>query len=164
MPFGAFGGRADVMALFDPRSGPLAHSGTFNNNVLTMAAGHAGLTRLFPPEAAGAPGGARRGDARRGSMRRCVKEGVALQFTGHGFGDERPLRGGEVRSGRKIWQQSTARLRQLFFFHLLREGIYASPRGFIVLSLPLADADIDRYVAAIGSFIGEYRALLPGAR
>jgi len=38
MPFGAFGGRADIMALFDPRSGPLAHSGTFNNNVVTMAA------------------------------------------------------------------------------------------------------------------------------
>jgi glutamate-1-semialdehyde 2,1-aminomutase len=55
------------------------------------------------------------------------------------------------------------RLRQLLFFHLLSQGIYASPRGFVVLSLPLPDADIDRFVAAIGSFIGEYRALLPNA-
>lgn len=53
MSFGAFGGRADVMALFDPRTGRLSHSGTFNNNVMTMAAGYAGLTQLFPPEAAG---------------------------------------------------------------------------------------------------------------
>ena len=33
--FGAFGGRADVMALFDPaRPGALPHAGTFNNNVV----------------------------------------------------------------------------------------------------------------------------------
>jgi glutamate-1-semialdehyde 2,1-aminomutase len=32
-----------------------------------------------------------------------------------------------------------------------------------VLSLPLTDADIDRFVAAIGGFIGTYRALLPSA-
>src|SRR5438094_256005 len=43
--FGAFGGRADVMALFDPtRPGALPHAGTFNNKVVSMAAGHAGLT------------------------------------------------------------------------------------------------------------------------
>lgn len=46
MTFGAFGGRKDIMALFDPRAGLLAHSGTFNNNVVTMAAGIAGLDIL----------------------------------------------------------------------------------------------------------------------
>jgi glutamate-1-semialdehyde 2,1-aminomutase len=55
------------------------------------------------------------------------------------------------------------RLRQLLFFHLLEQGIYASPRGFIVLSLPLSDTDIDRFAAAVGRFIGEYRTLLPSA-
>ncbi|HTH04292.1 MAG TPA: aminotransferase class III-fold pyridoxal phosphate-dependent enzyme, partial [Ilumatobacteraceae bacterium] len=36
MTFGAFGGRADVMAAFDPaRGGTLTHGGTFNNNVVT---------------------------------------------------------------------------------------------------------------------------------
>ena len=40
MSFGAFGGRHDVMAQFDPRvAGALAHAGTFNNNVVTMSAG-----------------------------------------------------------------------------------------------------------------------------
>ena len=51
--FGAFGGRADVMGLFDPgRPGALPHAGTFNNNVISMAAGHAGLTQVYTPEAA----------------------------------------------------------------------------------------------------------------
>jgi glutamate-1-semialdehyde 2,1-aminomutase len=53
MSFGAFGGRADLMDLFDPRRGRvLPHPGTFNNNVMTMAAGIAGLTRIYTPEIA----------------------------------------------------------------------------------------------------------------
>ena len=45
---GAFGGHAELMARFDPaRPDPLPHAGTFNNAVLTMAAGLAGLTRVY---------------------------------------------------------------------------------------------------------------------
>src|SRR5690606_37765458 len=37
--FGAFGGRSDLMARLDPRQpNAFTHSGTYNNNVLTMAA------------------------------------------------------------------------------------------------------------------------------
>lgn len=42
LPFGAFGGRAEIMAQFDPQSRTstkLFHSGTFNNNIFTMSAG-----------------------------------------------------------------------------------------------------------------------------
>ena len=46
MSFGAFGGRKDIMGMFDPRNGQLAHAGTFNNNVVSMAAGVAGCTIL----------------------------------------------------------------------------------------------------------------------
>ena len=42
MSFGAFGGRKEIMGMFDPRIGSLAHAGTFNNNVVSMAAGVAG--------------------------------------------------------------------------------------------------------------------------
>lgn len=43
MTFGAFGDRKKVMTMFDPRDGLLAHSGTFNNNIITMAAGCTGI-------------------------------------------------------------------------------------------------------------------------
>jgi glutamate-1-semialdehyde 2,1-aminomutase len=159
MSFGAFGGRADVMAQFDPRTGALAHSGTFNNNVMTMAAGQAGLTQLFTPEAAGAL--AERGEAMRARLNALgAKEGVALQFTGVGSLMNAHFLQGEVRRVADL-AAVDGRLRQLLFFHLLNAGIYTSPRGFVVLSLPLGDADIERYVAAIGGFIAEYRALLP---
>ena len=64
MSFGAFGGRADIMDLFDPRRpDALPHAGTFNNNVLTMSAGLAGLTEVYTPDAARALNA--RGDALR---------------------------------------------------------------------------------------------------
>jgi len=48
MSFGAFGGRRDIMELFDPtKPDSLPHAGTFNNNVLTMAAGVAGYGVAF---------------------------------------------------------------------------------------------------------------------
>ena len=49
-PVGAFGGREDVMALYDPtENGPtLSHAGTFNGNPLTMAAGVVVMEELTP--------------------------------------------------------------------------------------------------------------------
>jgi glutamate-1-semialdehyde 2,1-aminomutase len=43
MSFGGFGGRAEVMRIFDPASPEaLPHAGTFNNNTLTLCAGYRG--------------------------------------------------------------------------------------------------------------------------
>ena len=51
LPVGAFGGRADVMEIFDPRSPRhLHHSGTFNGNLMTMAAGCVTLDLLTQRE------------------------------------------------------------------------------------------------------------------
>src|SRR3712207_5539105 len=47
LPVGAFGGREEVMRVFDPRlPGHLHHSGTFNGNLMTMAAGRVALDLL----------------------------------------------------------------------------------------------------------------------
>jgi len=47
LPVGAVGGRADVMAVFDPRGGAaVPHGGTFNANPVTMAAGLASMQLL----------------------------------------------------------------------------------------------------------------------
>ena len=50
MPVGAFGGRRDIMALYDPtRDGSIIpHAGTFNANPMTMVAGEAVLGHLTP--------------------------------------------------------------------------------------------------------------------
>ena len=47
MPVGAWGGRKDLMSLFDPGEGPVvSHAGTFNANPMTMVAGEATLEQL----------------------------------------------------------------------------------------------------------------------
>ncbi|MBA2382617.1 MAG: aspartate aminotransferase family protein, partial [Chloroflexi bacterium] len=48
-PLAAFGGRADVMAIFDARrDGAVSHGGTFNGNPVAAAAGLATLRELTP--------------------------------------------------------------------------------------------------------------------
>ncbi|MEP7347100.1 MAG: aspartate aminotransferase family protein, partial [Gemmatimonadaceae bacterium] len=118
MSFGAFGGREDVMALFDPRrAGALPHAGTFNNNVLTMSAGIVAMGRLFPPEAARRLSA--RGDALRERLNDCCRTaGIRLQFTGLGslmsfHACDTPLRNIDDVAG------SDPRIKDLYFHHLL---------------------------------------------
>jgi glutamate-1-semialdehyde 2,1-aminomutase len=49
-PVGAFGGRADIMAAFDPSlPGPrISHGGTYNGNPVTMIAGYEAMAMLTP--------------------------------------------------------------------------------------------------------------------
>ena len=50
LPLGAFGGRQDIMALFDPSHGPpiIPHPGSYNANPVSLAAGLATLELLTP--------------------------------------------------------------------------------------------------------------------
>jgi glutamate-1-semialdehyde 2,1-aminomutase len=160
MSFGAFGGRADLMALFDPRTpGHLGHAGTFNNNVLTMSAGIAGLSRIYTPEVAEALNAS--GDALRERLNAtCRAHGAAMQFTGLGslmnlHGTDRPIsQVDDVPASERI-------VKDLFFFHMLEHGFYLARRGFIVLSLPLSDADLERFHAAFEAFLERFGKDLP---
>jgi glutamate-1-semialdehyde 2,1-aminomutase len=49
MPVGAFGGRRDLMAQYDPTAGGrIGHAGTFNANPMTLVAGEAVMQALTP--------------------------------------------------------------------------------------------------------------------
>ena len=85
MSFGAFGGRRDIMELFDPtKPDHLPHAGTFNNNALTMAAGVGGLRRGLHARGGQGAERPRREDPR--AAQRDLPEGekVAFQFSGIG--------------------------------------------------------------------------------
>ena len=160
MSFGAFGGRAEVMAQFDPRTpGHLGHAGTFNNNVLTMSAGIAGLSRVYTPEVAQSLNA--RGDALRERLNAsCRAHGLALQFTGLGSLMNLHGTGVAIRNVDDI-PAAEGIVKDLFFFHMLEQGFYLARRGFIVLSLPLTDADLERFHAAVESFLTRFGEGLP---
>ncbi len=161
MSFGAFGGRADVMDLFDPRrADALPHAGTFNNNVLTMAAGLAGLTEVYTADAARALNA--RGDALRQRLNAIAGErGVAMQFTGSGSMMAVHFRAGPIRSAADA-EKGDQKLKELFFFDLLAQGLWIARRGMIILSLPLGDAECDRLAAAVEEFVETREPLLAG--
>lgn len=160
MSFGAFGGRSDVMALFDPRTpGHLGHAGTFNNNVLTMSAGIAGLSRIYTPEVAKALNA--RGEALRERLNATARvHGAAIQFTG--LGSLMNLHGTDKAINHVDDVPASERIvKDLFFFHMLEHGFYLARRGFIVLSLPLSDSDLERFHTAFEAFLERFSEGLP---
>ncbi len=159
MSFGAFGGRAELMARFDPRRpDAFPHAGTFNNNVLTMTAGCAVLRDIYTPQVA--EDFNRRGDALRQRLNAVVEaQGVNLQFTGLGsmmtlHPHRHPVR---CPADAKLGAPG---LIELFFFDLLEAGIYMARRGMINLSLPHTNSDCDQLVEAVEEFCINRRSLL----
>jgi glutamate-1-semialdehyde 2,1-aminomutase len=157
--FGAFGGRADVMARFDPRRpDALPHAGTFNNNVLSMAAGLAGLRDVYTRAEA------QRLDARGDALRAALNDvfadaGADLQCTGVGsllniHPTARPIRRVDDLVG------ADGRRRDLLFFDLLDRGLYIARRGFIALSLPFGDEHVGELIGAAEDFVERRRDLL----
>jgi len=161
MSFGAFGGRAEMMDLFDPRrADALPHAGTFNNNVLTMQAGLVGLTEVYTQDAALALNA--RGDALRQRLNAIAAgRGVAMQFTGIGSMMAVHFRVGPIRSAADA-EQGDQKLKELFFFDMLAQGIWVARRGMLILSLPLGDAECDRLAAAVEGFVDIREPLLAG--
>jgi len=155
---GAFGGRAAIMQYFDARQpGSFAHAGTFNNNVLTLSAGIAGMS-LYTPDVALQHNV--RGDRLRHRLNDIVKrQRIAMQFTGIGSMLNVHMCSGPIHN-----PADTARankdLADLFFFELLAKGFWLARRGMIVLSLTNTDADCDQLSAAVESFVDQYRSLL----
>ena len=148
LPVGAFGGRADVMAAYDPRKGGprISQGGTFNANPATMAAGVATLDALTPDAYArlDALGERLRGGVSRllaATRRRGQVTGAGSLFCLHWTSE----RLSDYRSSRP--RDSEAPLR--VFLGLLNEGILLTQRGLGACSLAMTDEDIDRFVNAL---------------
>jgi glutamate-1-semialdehyde 2,1-aminomutase len=161
MSFGAFGGRADIMGRFDPsRSDAFPHSGTYNNNVLTMAAGVAGLSKVFTPAAADTlTATGERFKARLNAVGERL--GVPVQVTGVGsilcmHFQRQPIRQPDDTL------HTPAAARALFHLEMLARGFYVARRGFIALSLPLTGPDYDAFAAAFEDFLGACGPALAG--
>jgi glutamate-1-semialdehyde 2,1-aminomutase len=148
LPVGAFGGRRDVMAFYDPRKGGarISQGGTFNANPVTMAAGVATLNALTPEaytrlEALG--------DRLRGGITRLFTNtrrkgqvtGVGslfwLHWTTETLTDYRSTKPKDTEMATRV------------FMGMLNEGILMTQRGLGACSLAMSDDDVDRFVNAL---------------
>jgi glutamate-1-semialdehyde 2,1-aminomutase len=158
MSFGAFGGRADIMGQFDPRRpDALPHAGTFNNNVLSMAAGVAAMTEIYTPDVADAHNA--RGDALRERLNGLIeRHGAPMQVTGLGtmmtvhFTRRAIACPADAKTGDE-------RLKELFFLDLVAGGIWLARRGMMTVSLPLTADDLDRLAVVVEEFLVSRKSL-----
>ena len=159
LTFGAFGGRADLMARFDPRRpDAFVHAGTFNNNALSMAAGIAGLRDVLTPEAS------RRinadGDRLRARLNGLLAaRGAPGTVTGFGSMMMVQLADGPYRHARDS-ARVPAEARALCQLEMIAQGIYVSRRNMFNLSLPMGEAEFDRIAGAFDAFLAEHAAVL----
>jgi glutamate-1-semialdehyde 2,1-aminomutase len=158
MTFGAFGGRRELMARYDPSSpDAVPHAGTFNNNVLSMAAGYAGLSQLFTAEVVEAL--FRRGEELRADLNALsVEAGATLRWTGMGSLLTAHFQTEPIRAARDI--RPAPELRELFHLDMLERGYYLARRGMIALSLEIGDEECRSFRSAVAEFLTQRHALL----
>ncbi|MCJ1472183.1 hypothetical protein MMC13_000830 [Lambiella insularis] len=176
MSFGAFGGRRDVMEMFDPRTGNLRHAGTFNNNVVSMAAGCAGCRILDENKI-----------DRLNDMGERFRHSVEVVLFKHGLGEATTkhssssdyANGGQVSSSdvktarMEMWISGIGSIlvihfggtgkdlfQVLFFHHMLQESIYLAQRVFMALSIEITIQDIEHFVLALERFVMKYKSLI----
>ncbi len=139
MTFGAFGGRREFLAAFDPnQGGALTQAGTFNNNIVSMSAAVAALTHELNPEQVAAVNDL--GDDLRDHLNHTFTladapmsaTGVGSMVCIHAVDD---------------------RLVELLFHAALHDGLYIAPRGFMALSMAITAENCDALIASISDFL-----------
>jgi glutamate-1-semialdehyde 2,1-aminomutase len=159
LPSGAFGGRRDIMARYDPAvEGCFKHAGTFNNNPCTLAAGHAGLTQVYTAQRA------RDFQAQYEALRTELNDvlraqDMPMQFTGRGSLFTAHFARGAIRRPSDIPPVSR-KLGALFHMECLGQGVALASRGDVFASLPAEERHRDALRHALRHFVTTHGALV----
>jgi glutamate-1-semialdehyde 2,1-aminomutase len=155
LPFGAFGGRQDIMDVFNPLTpGALAHSGTFQNNTLMLHAGYAGLSGVYTPEVV------RSLNAQGDDLRRRLQQifaGTKFCVTGQGsliclHATKTKLSPEQITCRDDVAAVEETDLKELFWLELVNAGFWMQNRGSITLNIVTPASVIDAFVAAVERF------------
>ena len=146
IPIGAFGGREDIMKMYDPLVKTMYHSGTFNGNAISMAAGIAALEDYEDPQVTHVN---RLGSLFREECNRAFSR-VGLDIWVNGIGSLSNI----IFSNQKITEYrgiatSHEEFNVMMGLALINKGIFMAPRGMFCTSTPMGEDEIHRAVAAI---------------
>ncbi len=146
LPVAAFGGRAEIMELLDPRRPEsMPHGGTYNGHPLGMAAGLATLRELTPEVYTDL---SRKGDWVRSSLRELFEaHNVAAQVTGIGSLFNVHFTSLPVRDHRSM-RSADQQMHRAFFLGLINNGILLAPRAMGAIPTPAGDAELEQLVHA----------------
>ena len=146
---GAFGGGREIMSRFDPaHREAVFHSGTFNGNNLTMAAGLKAMELYDQLEADRIN---RLGDELASGFAAALAE-TGLKGYVSGYGSvlqlhwwDRPPRNA---TDSVVKHMNAGQLPALVHLELLNRGVYSAGRGMLVMSTPMTSEDIQTAVQA----------------
>jgi glutamate-1-semialdehyde 2,1-aminomutase len=156
-PVGALGGRADIMDLFDPRRADrITHSGTYNGNPVSMAAGAAAVDlltdeRIEQIDAMGAR-------LQTGFQDALDRGGVVANVTRAGSLVQIHLTAGLVRDYRSA-ARADRRLRALLHLALINRGVFCGSRLNFNTSTAMNEESVELAVAALASAVDEMSAV-----
>ncbi|WWD21195.1 hypothetical protein CI109_105679 [Kwoniella shandongensis] len=138
--FGAFGGKGDIMQMFDARSPhAVSHGGTFNNSPLTMAAGAVAAEKILTEEALAELNAL--GDWLRDSVNEAFNS-KSLPFKMTGLGSLNQI---HCTLPSKLASAGLT----LLFYKLLEKGYWIAQRGLISLSFAISREDVEGFVEAV---------------
>jgi glutamate-1-semialdehyde 2,1-aminomutase len=161
LPIGAFGGREDIMDIFSPkRAHPMHHSGTFNGNAVTMAAGIAAMKLV---DQALIDRINTMGNRLRTSLQELfIRKGIRGQVTGMGslmnvhFSTRQVT---DLRSAKENWRFSLP-VRDLLNLALKNRGIYTPRRLMLSISAPMTDDEIQQTITAFDHSIDSLKPII----
>jgi glutamate-1-semialdehyde 2,1-aminomutase len=144
-PVGAVGGDAELMGLLDPSRGKIFHSGTFNGNPVTTAAGIPSLAHLTSARIAAMATQAERLD----SGLAAAAAAAGLAFSSRRIGSLINVYFTPEAPDANLLRDDAETMRKV---HLagMNHGMYFASRGLLVLSTVLPDDVIDDVIERFG--------------
>jgi glutamate-1-semialdehyde 2,1-aminomutase len=158
-PVGAFGGSQEIMKIFSPQErGSVSHSGTFNANPVTMAAGVACLKELTPEaiEHINSLGDSLRGGVDLAFERNGIKgKGTGLGSLTHIHFNSREIRDYRAAEGGNFEAMA------LVHMELLERGINVPHRGGeCSISTPMTGREVGAFLTAFEESLVEVKPFI----
>ena len=159
LPVGAFGGKDEIMELFDPTSSnyDIAHAGTFNGNPLTMEAGVTVMKNLTSNNFEKMN---HLGDSLRSKLSSVFNEiNLDVQVTGYGslFGIN--FNGNKIKDYRSFLNNNSD-MTKILFSYLRNKGILLQLKNAGALNILMTEKEIDYLVDSTREISSEMKDTL----
>ena len=136
---GAFGGKQEIMQMYDPREKKMYHSGTFNGNAVTMAAGLAAM-KAYNQEAVDYVNGL--GTVfKEGVLKIYERLGLNMKISGAGSIYNILFTDKGVKNYRDV-AAAHEELNKVLYMSLLTKGVFDAERGMFCMSTAMTEEDI----------------------
>lgn len=175
MTIGAFGGRKDLLSVYDPRPSsmpsnrekslqPISHSGTFNNNTLAMSVGLAALSTVYTAQICTDLNSM--GDKLRQSLveigrdTRMIVTGVGAVCNIHFVSQKLS---GDIRCLEDIEDMQTESdviLKDIFWFQAIERGFWIARRGMLALVMGTTEWELEEFLDFVKEFMQEFKSML----